>query len=146
MGMNFDSFAESFCKIAQLNKTTMRNVCILLVLMVCHGGLYIFNDLKLQPSSQPKVIDWNDVLLSRNQADLPKALRQADELLAENPGYALGYYRKGEILLMLRDKEGALQSFKRAYDILPIDGYKRAVEALRAPESGKVTPSLASSR
>lgn len=68
---------------------------------------------------------------SRRQCDLQKALKEANELLAKNPRDFDGLYQKGEILLMLDDKDGARKSFQEAADIFPIYKYKSAVDALK---------------
>lgn len=82
----------------------------------------------LETKNEP---NWNGVCSARNQGDLSKALEITDQMLAKNPGDFDGHYKKGEILLMLGDKEASLKSFQTAYDIFPITKYRDAVNALK---------------
>jgi tetratricopeptide (TPR) repeat protein len=115
----------------------LENWCLVgtavLIMSVCAS--VVVQELMPSPAPQAKALSWRDVRLSRQQADLPKALRQADELLAKNPRDDDGLYRKGEILLMMGDRNGARVCFEQAYKIFPIDGYKRAVDAMKVLET-----------
>lgn len=78
-------------------------------------------------------IEWYDVRQAAQKGDLQAALRLADELLQRIPLDFDGHYTKGEILLMLGERDAALASFKKAAEIFPIPRHTAAVEALSAP-------------
>jgi len=74
--------------------------------------------------------NWYDVTSAVRKNELDKALALADELLERNPRDFDGYYRRGEILVMLDKQTEALESFRQAARIFPLPKYKAAVEAL----------------
>lgn len=139
MDIHSDSSAESLRKLVDevRKRRRLENWCLVgtAVLIVSVFASIVVQELMPSPAPQAEALSWKDVRLSRQQADLPKALRQADELLAKNPLDDEGLYRKGEILLMIGDRNGARICFEQAYKIFPIDGYKRAVDALRVLEA-----------
>lgn len=140
MDTDSSSVTESLQKLVRHAEFATRNMkwlnvamgALLLVLLVS-GGFLAYQNTRPAPSPKAPPLEWYDVTLSRRQGDLPKALKQANELLTKNPRDFDGLYQKGEILLMLDDKEGALQSFQAAADIFPIYKYKSAVDALKKP-------------
>lgn len=138
MDINSDSSAESLRKLVQLAKLqkSREKVCIFLgVAAIALLAVHVATDHEPTPPPKADILSWRDVNMARQQANPQKALKQADELLARNPLDAQGLYQKGEILLMLGDRASARASFHQAYEIFPIDGYKRAVDAVRVPEN-----------
>lgn len=93
---------------------------------------------RMQKEVPIQVVSWCEVDSATRKGELEKALTMSDELLAKNPQYFEGHYKKGEIQLMLGDKEGAKKSFQAAYDIFPILKYKQAVEAFQKPKVVKL--------
>lgn len=117
---------------AEFNSRSMKWINILLVFLLCVvGGGVGYTQMTLKSLSKKTSFSWYDVDASRSRGDLQKALKQANELLTKNPRDFDGLYQKGEILLMLNDREGALKSFQEASDIFPIYKYKSAVDALK---------------
>lgn len=140
MDTDSSSVTESLQKLVRHAEFTTRSMkwvnivlAVLLLVLLVSSGFLVY--LKTRPAPTPKTppLDWYDVTQSRRQGDLPKALKLANELLTKNPRDFDGLYQKGEILLILDDKEGALQSFQAAADIFPIFKYKSAVDALKKP-------------
>jgi tetratricopeptide (TPR) repeat protein len=101
------------------------------ILLGIGASLYFEKKIEGISEGDTKKPDWYDVSNASRKGDLKKALTIADELLLRNPQDFEGYYKKGEILLMLDDRAGALESFTRAEAIFPIPKYKLAVEALK---------------
>lgn len=138
MDIDSDSSAESLRKLVQLAKLqkSREKLCIFLGLaVIALPVVYLVTDMKPRPAPKADPLSWRDVNMARQEANPQKALKKANELLARNPLDAQGLYQRGEILLMLGDRDGARASFQQAYEIFPIDGYKRAVDALGVPEN-----------
>lgn len=107
------------------------------LLVVCGVFVYWIGQSK---DAVPTVPNWSEVESSARNGELARALELADTLLAKNPQYFEGHYKKGEILLMLGDKDGAKKSFQAAYDLFPIPKYKQAVEAFQKPKAIAAKP------
>ena len=109
---------------------------ILVILIGC--GISIYWDARFKvileaPKNESK--DWYDVSAATRKGDLKNALHIADELLLRTPLDFDGHYKKGEILLMIGDKEKAKESFLTAARIFPIPKYRIAVDSFsRASE------------
>lgn len=101
---------------------------------------YVEQRMKRSSDVTQKEHDWYDVNYASRKGDLEKALSIADELLLRNPRDFEGYYKKGELLLMLNDGAGALNSFKKAEEIFPLPKYQSAVEALEKADAEKTEP------
>ena len=139
MDIRSESFAELLRKLVHQENMRKRYEILLgigsMLLAGSVAAYILLQELRQSPASKADPLSWRDVTTSRQQADLPKALRQADEVLAKNPRDDEGLYRKGEILVMLGDRAGARASFEQAYKIFPHDGYKKAFDALNVSEA-----------
>lgn len=113
----------------KLTYWTMGAVLMLIVIAAAWSALAY--GLAVTGKAKRTAVDWNSVCASRAKGDLTKALEMADQLLVKNPGDFDGHYKKGEILLMMGDKEAALKSFQTAQDLFPILKYRDAVSALK---------------
>ena len=103
-----------------------------IAIILCGVGISIYWDARFkdigEPKNEPK--DWYDVSSATRKGDLKNALHIADELLLRTPLDFDGHYKKGEILLMMGDKDQATESFKTAARIFPMPKYKAAVDAV----------------
>lgn len=99
------------------------------------GGISIYWDARFKEIQAPKDVskDWYDVSAATKKGNLKDALNIADELLNQTPLDFDGHYKKGEILLMMGDRELAKESFQTAASIFPLPKYKEAVDAITTP-------------
>lgn len=86
-------------------------------------------------------MDWYAVDSYRREGELAKALAAADQLLIRSPRDFELLYKKGQIQLMLGDKQSARQSFQAAAEIFPVHPYKQAYEAMSLPDRVEPTNS-----
>ena len=107
-------------------------VTLILVIVVAVGvSVYWdarFAEITKAPKEESK--DWYDVSAATRRGHLKDALHIADELLLQTPLDFEGHYKKGEILLMMGNKEKAKESFQAAARIYPISKYKTAVDSI----------------
>ena len=109
---------------------------MLVILIGC--GISIYWDARFKDIQAPKdESDWYDVSAATRKGDLKNALHIADGLLLRTPLDFDGHYKKGEILLMMGDKEQAKKSFQTAARIFPLPKYKAAVDAIPTSPEGQ---------
>ena len=114
---------------SKISKWSLVTVILTILIGV---GISFYWDSRFKDIEKPKdeAKDWYDVSAATRKGDLKKALHIADELLLRTPFDFDGHYKKGEILLMMGDKNQATESFKTAARIFPMPKYKAAVDAV----------------
>ena len=117
------------------SKISRWSFATLMVLILIGGGLSTYWDARFKEIQAPKDVskDWYDVSAATKKGNLKDALNIADELLNQTPLDFDGHYKKGEILLMMGDRELAKESFQTAARIFPLPKYKVAVDAITTP-------------
>jgi tetratricopeptide (TPR) repeat protein len=105
---------------------------LFILIILCAIVISVQMDARFKGMDAPKdeLKDWYDVSAATRKGDLKKALHIADELLLRTPLDFDGHYKKGEILLMMGDKDQATESFKTAARIFPMPKFKAAVDAV----------------
>lgn len=99
--------------------------------MAVISGLYFKNKYKNNVAAQ-QPLTWFDVQRAEREHDFDRAVKIANLLLIETPLDFEGHYKKGILLLKTGEREQALESFKRARELFPINTYKDAVTALES--------------
>ena len=140
MNNDIAELKEAVCKIVAhqeyQSKATQRSFVLLILVIIIGGGISIYWstywDARFKDNQAPKneSKDWYDVSSATRKGDLKNALQIADGLLLQTPLDFDGHYKKGEIYLMMGDKEKAKESFQTAARIFPLPRYKAAVDAI----------------
>jgi len=106
-------------------------VTLLLTILV-GVALSVYWDSRFKEIEKPKVEskDWYDVNMASRKGDLKTALHIADDLLLKTPLDFDGFYKRGEIQIMLGSNEKAKDDFQTAFKIFPISKYKAAADAI----------------
>jgi tetratricopeptide (TPR) repeat protein len=117
------------------SKISRWSFATLILVILIGGGISIYWDARFKEIQAPKDVskDWYDVIAATRKGNLKNALNIADELLIQTPLDFDGHYKKGEILLMMGDRELAKESFQTAARIFPLPKYKVAVDAITTP-------------
>lgn len=100
------------------------------LLLAVGVSIYFESKIKNIATESESKKDWYHVISASRKGELSKAIQIADELLILSPNDFEGHYKKGEILLMLGQRQEAKQCFQTAFEIFPIPKYRIAVEAL----------------
>ena len=77
------------------------------------------------------VASWESVTTAMRQQDFPKALAEAESLVAQHPNYYYGQAYLGAIYLAMGDVTNAEAHYLRAYELFPNEQGEKDLAAVR---------------
>ena len=81
--------------------------------------------------SASSAASWESVTTAMRQQDFPKALTEAQALVAKQPNYYYGHAYLGAIYLAMGDVTNAQTHYLRAYELFPNDESEKDLAAVR---------------
>jgi len=106
-----------------------RRVFWLLVLLVIVSVLAF--PLSRRSRSPSPVASWESVNAAMRQQDFPKALAEAQALVAQQPNYYYGQAYLGAIYLAMGDATNAEVHYLRSYELFPNEQSEKDLAAVR---------------
>ena len=81
--------------------------------------------------SASSVASWQSVTTAMSEQDFPKALAEAQALVAQKPNYYYGHAYLGAIYLAMDDVTNAHTHYLRAYELFPNEQSEKDLAAVR---------------
>ena len=81
--------------------------------------------------SASSVASWDSVTTAMRQQDFPKALAEAQGLVAQQPNYYYGHAYLGAIYLAIGDVTNAEAQYSRAFELFPNEQSEKDLAAVR---------------
>lgn len=111
-------------------RTNGRRMFWLLLLFVIVSVLGSFPTSR-RSRSTASVPSWESVQTAMSKQDFPKALAEAQSLVARQPNYYYGQAYLGAIYIAMDDVTNAETHYLRAYELFPIEESRKDLAAIR---------------